>query len=77
MIEIVKDIIVFGAKISKGCLIKRVNKDSDVLIMEYGIRPDSIQMPIICNAYNKTADEFIEEICLQNTGQSYLQYTSK
>jgi len=76
MITIEKDIKVFGFPIRKGSKTKLYSEGSEiVLLIGYTDEGFPYECPIICTAYKKTASEFLNEICIQNSGhKSYKLY---
>jgi hypothetical protein len=81
-ILIIKDIDVFGCKITSSDLDNRISReiyirDNDLIIL--GIYEDETgnmaHLPIHTSKYGKTQIEFINEICRLNTGHSsYEEY---
>jgi hypothetical protein len=80
MIKITKDINPYGVKIYNGAEVYPpkdiTNTGVGILIVHYkDDKNQNLSIPIICDSFNKTVIQFLNEICKLNSGHnSYYEY---
>lgn len=79
MIKILKNIVVFGYPIAKGCTVippnDVTNTGTNILTVSYFNKKGSgCVVPLVCERYGKIAIQFLDEICRINTNQTYYEY---